>query len=150
MTGVENAPGNGIGDYALVVIGEDEGIEGFQGRDQETKQRFLGVSRKSIAALVVNSDDLVVTSDDARLDGGDPVHIGKHTAVINSRAAQRAAKVRASFIIPHLFRSMLCPADRTKRVNARSERGEIGGHIPGAAREVPLRDKMHDWYRSFR
>src|SRR5208283_598863 len=129
MAGVQDAFRKAIVDEAFVVVGENQRVELLQGRKQQTKELLFRLRSEGIAALVVNTDDLLVARDDACLYGGHAMDIGKNAALADLRRTQASTQRAASFVIqqflPGLFLRGFSAAHDAEDLNVRAERCKI-------------------------
>ena len=140
-------------DEALVVVGENEGVELLEGRANQLEELFFGVGRKRIAALIVNAHNLLVARDDAGLHGGYPTSIGEDAALADFGCAQTGAERAACFVIVRLlvglFPRGFPAANDTEELDAAAESREIGGHVSCASQTIRLRPEIHNRNRRF-
>src|SRR5579871_4007954 len=92
---------------------------------------------KGLASLAIDANDVLMARDDARFDGGDAACVADNAFVGNIRGTQVFAK-RFAGLVSRRFTS----ADNAKHFDARPERGEIGGNVPGSAEALALLDKV--------
>ena len=113
------------------------------------EELFFGFRRKRVATLVVDAHNLLVTSDDASLDGGFALRVGKHTGVIDTRFSEAAAEIGAAFVVDDSFGADFLASENTEGLNGRAEGREIRSDVAGSAKTIGLRDKIDDGNRGF-
>ncbi len=99
MAGVKNAIGKSIVDQTFVVVGKNQCVELLEGIEQGAKEFFFGCGSESIAALLINADNLLVTGDDASLNSGYALRISKQAEIADAASRRQARQNASGFII---------------------------------------------------
>jgi hypothetical protein len=129
-----------VGNQPFVIVGKHQGVEVLERREDPAQQFFPCFGARRFASFSIDTNHLVVLRDDARLHGGYAFCFDQNCLIVHAPFAQafpeRAARLIAS--------------DHAKRFDLRSERGEVGRHVPGAPEALVLPDKIHHRHRRFR
>lgn len=99
-----------------------------------TEKFFFGFGAERFAAFMVNTDDLLVASDDASFYRGDALGVGEDAFVDDVGGAETFLQGAAGFV----------GADGAEDFHARAEGGEIGRHVAGAAEAFALLGEIDD------
>jgi hypothetical protein len=107
---------------------------------QRAQQFFLGFRAERLAALAIDTNDLLMAGNDARLYRGDASRIGDNAFVRDVCRAKTLLQGATGFL----------STDHPERFDLSSECGDVYGDISRATKAFTLLDEIHDGNRCFR
>lgn len=145
IAGIQDALSKTVGEQTLIVIRNDESLLRGQAPYKQTKELFLGFRGERIAALIVNPDNLLMTGDDAGLDGSSTARIGEDARGIDTGTGEATTKVPARFVIDDFVGCNPLASEDTEGLNRGAEGSQIGSDVASTAETTGLVEKVDDW-----
>src|SRR5215469_10893868 len=150
MTDAKDALGKAVTNQPLVVVGKDQSVEILERSHKPAEEMLFYFRSDGTRSLVVDADNLLVSTDDASLQRGNAFEVGQNTRVIHARVTQAGSQRRASLIIRHFLLSSLLPAQDPEKLNFCTESGDVRRNVSSAPETVALGLKINHGNRHLR